>query len=185
MHDLGVARVYFSLLDPAADPAPVADGLERASGFLRAKLGQALKVRHVPELRFEHDDSAAEGQRISDLIERFRGLGLRTVIVGFETFIPEELEQIVVRSAGLLEAASTASPMSASHVSTPSISLAMRESLRLTTVPETSTDGAISRISAVATSTRAGGNAKPSSCAWAEPTSTSTAETKFMVRITG
>jgi ribosome-binding factor A len=23
----------------------------------------------VPELRFEHDDSAAEGQRISDLIE--------------------------------------------------------------------------------------------------------------------
>jgi radical SAM superfamily enzyme YgiQ (UPF0313 family) len=28
-----------------------------------------------------------------DLIERFRGLGLRTVIVGFETFIPEELEQ--------------------------------------------------------------------------------------------
>jgi len=26
-------------------------------------------VRHVPELRFEHDDSAAEGQRIADLIE--------------------------------------------------------------------------------------------------------------------
>ncbi len=44
-------------------------GLENATGFLRAKLGQAIKVRHVPELRFEHDDSAAEGQRISDLID--------------------------------------------------------------------------------------------------------------------
>jgi ribosome-binding factor A len=67
--DLSVARVYYSLLDPAGDPAPVQAGLEKAAGFLRAKLGQAIKVRHVPQLRFEHDDSAAEGQRISDLIE--------------------------------------------------------------------------------------------------------------------
>jgi len=67
--DLSVARIYFSILDPSADAAPVQQGLEKASGFLRAKLGQAIKVRHVPELRFEHDDSAAEGQRISDLID--------------------------------------------------------------------------------------------------------------------
>ncbi|MBT8081161.1 MAG: 30S ribosome-binding factor RbfA [Gammaproteobacteria bacterium] len=67
--DLSVARVYFSLLDPKGDPAPVYEGLEKASGFLRGKLGRAIKVRHVPELRFEHDDSAAESQRISDLIE--------------------------------------------------------------------------------------------------------------------
>ena len=71
--DLSVARVYFSTLDPDADPAPALQGLEKASGFLRGKLGQAIKVRHVPELRFEHDDSAAEGQRISDLIERAIG----------------------------------------------------------------------------------------------------------------
>jgi len=71
--DLSVARVYFSMLEPDADAAPVQKGLERAAGFLRAKLGQAIKVRHVPELRFEHDDSAAEGQRISDLIDRALG----------------------------------------------------------------------------------------------------------------
>jgi len=67
--DLSVARVFYSTLDPDADPAPVQAGLEKAAGFLRSKLGRAIKVRHVPELRFEHDDSAAEGQRISDLIE--------------------------------------------------------------------------------------------------------------------
>lgn len=67
--DLSVAQVYFSMLDPNADPAPVQQGLEKATGFLRAKLGKAIKVRHVPELRFEHDDSAAEGQRIADLID--------------------------------------------------------------------------------------------------------------------
>ena len=68
--DLSVARVYYSTLEPDADPVPVQQGLEKAAGFLRAKLGQAIKVRHVPELRFEHDDSAAEGQRLSDLIDR-------------------------------------------------------------------------------------------------------------------
>jgi len=68
--DLGVARVYFSLLDPGESIAPVQEGLERATGFLRSKLGRSLQIRHVPELRFLHDDSAAEGSRMSQLIDR-------------------------------------------------------------------------------------------------------------------
>jgi ribosome-binding factor A len=68
--DLSVARVYFSMLDPDGDPAPVQEGLERASGFLRSRLGREIKIRHVPELRFAHDDSAAEAQRMSSLIDR-------------------------------------------------------------------------------------------------------------------
>ncbi len=67
--DLSVARVYFSVIDPNEDPAPVAEGLERAAGFLRGKLGRAIKVRHVPELRFVHDDSAEQAVRISELID--------------------------------------------------------------------------------------------------------------------
>lgn len=67
--DLSVARIHFSLLDLEADPKEVLDGLNRASGFLRSRLGREIKIRHVPELRFQHDDSAAESQRISDLIE--------------------------------------------------------------------------------------------------------------------
>lgn len=67
--DLSVARIYFSLLDPDGDTVPVLAGLEKAGGFLRAKLGGALKVRHVPQLRFVHDDSAEYAARISDLID--------------------------------------------------------------------------------------------------------------------
>lgn len=67
--DLSVARVYYSLLDPDGDPLAVKGGLERASGFLRGRLGREIKIRHVPELRFHHDDSAAEAQRISSLID--------------------------------------------------------------------------------------------------------------------
>lgn len=71
--DLSVARVHFSLVDPSGDPEPVQTALESASGFLRGRLGREIKIRHVPELRFLHDDSAAEAQRISDLITHARG----------------------------------------------------------------------------------------------------------------
>lgn len=69
--DLSVADVRYSMLDPGAD-AGAADaareGLESAAGFLRGKLGRAIKVRHVPQLRFVHDTSAAESDRISRLL---------------------------------------------------------------------------------------------------------------------
>jgi len=67
--DLSVARVYFSLMNPADSPEPVMEGLQRAAGFLRAKLGRAIKIRHVPELRFVHDDSAEQSAKISELID--------------------------------------------------------------------------------------------------------------------
>lgn len=67
--DLGVAKVYYSLLNPDDDPQPVQEGLQRASGFLRGRLGKSLDIRHVPELRFLHDDSIARGVEMSRLID--------------------------------------------------------------------------------------------------------------------
>lgn len=67
--DLGVARVYFSLIDPGADPQAVLEGLHSAAGFLRGRLGRELQVRHVPDLRFLHDDSAERAAHISRIID--------------------------------------------------------------------------------------------------------------------
>ena len=67
--DLSVARVYFSLMNPDGAPESALEGLDKAAGFLRAKLGRAIKVRHIPELRFVHDDSAEYGSKISQLID--------------------------------------------------------------------------------------------------------------------
>lgn len=68
--DLSFAEVHFSLLDPEADPAEAQEGLDSASGFLRSKLGQAIKIRRSPQLRFIHDVSAAESDRINVLLAR-------------------------------------------------------------------------------------------------------------------
>jgi len=67
--DLGVAKVYFSLLDPEQDSAPVEDAFESARGFLRSRIGGALQLRRVPELRFVLDVSAKRGLELSRLID--------------------------------------------------------------------------------------------------------------------
>jgi ribosome-binding factor A len=67
--DLGVARLFFSTLDPDQDPQPVERALESASGFLRSRLGRALGLRRVPELRFARDLSVQRGMELSRLID--------------------------------------------------------------------------------------------------------------------
>lgn len=68
--DLSHATIWFSLLQPDADPAPAQAALQRAAGLMRARLGRAMHIRQVPELHFRHDESLARGARLSDLIDR-------------------------------------------------------------------------------------------------------------------
>jgi ribosome-binding factor A len=70
--DLGVARVFYSSLDPDCDPAPIDAALAKATPFIRGRLGRIIKLRRVPELRFEQDLSVREGFRISQLIREAR-----------------------------------------------------------------------------------------------------------------
>jgi ribosome-binding factor A len=66
--DLGVAKVYYGTLRPDDDRESVTAALEKANGFLRKCVGQQLRLRRVPELRFIHDSSAERGLQISRLI---------------------------------------------------------------------------------------------------------------------
>lgn len=54
--DLSVARVRFLPLGGQGDSAAILAGLTAASGFLRRQLGRQIRVRTVPELRFEVDE---------------------------------------------------------------------------------------------------------------------------------
>jgi ribosome-binding factor A len=73
--DLGVARVYYSTLEPDADTAPVEAAFASAAPFMRSRAGKEIKLRRVPELRFEPDASAREGLRISRLIDASASAG--------------------------------------------------------------------------------------------------------------
>lgn len=53
--DLTVAKVYYTLSGDEARLAQAAKGLEQAKGFLRTLLGQRLRMKFLPELRFFRD----------------------------------------------------------------------------------------------------------------------------------
>ena len=67
--DLGVATVYFNTLGLDEDPAAIKEGFEQARGFFRSRVGQALQLRRVPELRFRHDTSAKRAAELGQLID--------------------------------------------------------------------------------------------------------------------
>jgi ribosome-binding factor A len=70
--DLSHATVWFSLLDPKADPAPATEALASAAGLIRGKLGRAMYIRQVPALHFRHDESPSAA-RASPADRRGRG----------------------------------------------------------------------------------------------------------------
>jgi len=67
--DLSHAKVFITVFDPEKAKTSL-KALRRASAFLRRRLGQELRLRHVPELHFIHDDSVEQGSHIDELIAK-------------------------------------------------------------------------------------------------------------------
>jgi ribosome-binding factor A len=67
--DISVAKVYFSNLEPDADPQPAVAALTRAGGFLRSRAARILRLRRVPELRFLQDEGPKHGLALTRLID--------------------------------------------------------------------------------------------------------------------
>jgi ribosome-binding factor A len=65
--DLRRATVYVSTLDDASAEETLAV-LREHRGFLRSELAKRMRLRRVPELRFEPDLAAARAQRIEQLL---------------------------------------------------------------------------------------------------------------------
>lgn len=71
--DLGYADVYVTVLGKEDKPEVIKENmaiLKQAAGFLRGRIGQSIKLRVVPQLRFHFDESVQRGQQLSSLIER-------------------------------------------------------------------------------------------------------------------
>lgn len=65
--DLAHAKVYVTVFNEEEAQSSL-KALKKAAGFLRGRLGRAMRIRKVPELHFHHDDSVETGRRMDDLI---------------------------------------------------------------------------------------------------------------------
>lgn len=68
-NDISVAKVFFSVLNPDEDSELVAEGLRKAGGFMRSRLGAKLSMRRIPELRFHYDEGVGNGLKLRRLID--------------------------------------------------------------------------------------------------------------------
>lgn len=68
--DYSHAKVFFTALGEPAQQEAATRALDRASGFLRTELAHRLKLRVVPQLRFEYDVSVERGMNLAKLIDK-------------------------------------------------------------------------------------------------------------------
>ena len=66
--DLQLARVFYTQLGDERARQETQRALERATPFLRRHIGTRLRLRRVPELRFQFDQSVEHQDRIEKIL---------------------------------------------------------------------------------------------------------------------
>ena len=68
--DLSHARIYVTLLSGDAEARKTSvDILNRSAGMLRGFIGRRMRLRMVPQLHFQYDNSIEQGAELSALID--------------------------------------------------------------------------------------------------------------------
>lgn len=66
--DLSNATLYITT-PVDGDVKRALEGLNRATGFVRRRLGQRVRMRYVPRLRFAHDATLERATRVGELLD--------------------------------------------------------------------------------------------------------------------
>jgi ribosome-binding factor A len=68
--DLRHARILVSHIGSEEEKQETMNALASASGFFRRELAKRLRLRHIPELSFQWDDSIERGAHLLQLIDQ-------------------------------------------------------------------------------------------------------------------
>lgn len=69
-NDLKSAHVYISVMGDEEQKKKSLEGLQKASGFIRGQVGDAIKIRYTPEIIFKLDNSYEERLRVEGLFRQ-------------------------------------------------------------------------------------------------------------------
>lgn len=70
--DMSYATVFISAMEGLETAKQAVKGLVSAAGYMRRELGNALRLRYTPELRFIADDSIAYSAGIAATLNRLQ-----------------------------------------------------------------------------------------------------------------
>ena len=68
--DLKHAKVFVSQMGSKGEKKEILNALATASGFFRNELAKHLRLRRIPELSFQWDDSIERGAHLLELIDQ-------------------------------------------------------------------------------------------------------------------
>ena len=67
--DLGVAKVFYTIIDGDISDSPNSQSLEKFSSMVRSKLSKFMQIRRVPKLIFKYDESLERYNNIDALLK--------------------------------------------------------------------------------------------------------------------
>ncbi|MBN2538363.1 ribosome-binding factor A, partial [candidate division WOR-3 bacterium] len=67
--DLRIATIFLSTMGTDAERKQTLAHVRNAAGFIRRQLPRFVKLRYLPELRFERDDLLAHERRVNELLD--------------------------------------------------------------------------------------------------------------------
>lgn len=70
--DLRLARIYYTVTGGQQERQGAELGLRSSAAYIRRQLGQIMRLRYVPELRFELDQAVESGRRIDELLRQVK-----------------------------------------------------------------------------------------------------------------
>lgn len=69
--DLKAAKIYYATHDKSPEEKEeIQQGLDKAKGFMRAKIGESIQLKYTPELLFLPDTALDYAQKINDLLHQ-------------------------------------------------------------------------------------------------------------------
>ena len=66
--DLGVAKVFFTIINGDISDSPDSKSLEKFASMVRSKLSKFMQIRRVPKLVFKYDESLERYNNIDVLL---------------------------------------------------------------------------------------------------------------------
>jgi ribosome-binding factor A len=72
LKDLSTATIYYTVMGQDTKKSAVGKSLDKAKGFIKSEIAKRMKIRRVPNLIFEYDESLAYGNRIDDILRSLK-----------------------------------------------------------------------------------------------------------------
>ncbi|ERJ13525.1 30S ribosome-binding factor RbfA [Haloplasma contractile] len=69
-NDYSFAKIHYTVLGNEDKKEAVANGLEKAKGFIRSALSSRVQIRKLPELIFTYDESIEYGNKIQKMLNQ-------------------------------------------------------------------------------------------------------------------